>query len=495
MLRDKLSFLGDQDIDLLLRSSQRRHVVRGEIVVREGQSPEAIFLVQEGFISVRAGGVTVGYFGPGQVLGEISFLERRSASATVVAEGDAVLNRIDNADLEALLSAHPDLAARFYRSLAVSLSRRVRALSGSLTKLRGQRSHKARYGQLSARHVPSSLIDGLAGVSREITRLEDSLAQRRTPPDAAARVVASSCDRVVSLLEEHTTEKALLAISVDDLLTFRDISRLREGVGSFVFRNCFSLLMSSATIARIYDKPCGAAEDDETRRAIADADAEGDGLIGPLVDRWFLDRPVCQARRESRRVMVAEIVRRAGAFGEGGKFLVTSIGSGGGDELLDAMDEAGEGVLAATCIDPDPDALRRGNHQASEAGHAASMTFLCAEPLSLSGSGSEIFLAPQHLVYAFSFFDYLSDDDAVALLDWIWGHLAPGGAAVWASLSPDLTDLPMMEHLLEWSVIPRDPPAIRALVSRTRFGRAVDVKPVSGASLHVVTCTREATST
>ena len=77
MLRDKLSFLGDQDIELLLRSSQRRHVVRGEIVVREGQSPEAIFLVQEGFISVRAGGVTVGYFGPGQVLGEIGFLEHR----------------------------------------------------------------------------------------------------------------------------------------------------------------------------------------------------------------------------------------------------------------------------------------------------------------------------------------------------------------------------------------------------------------------------------
>ncbi|MDC0742072.1 cyclic nucleotide-binding domain-containing protein [Polyangium mundeleinium] len=491
MLRDKLSFLGDQDIELLLRSSQRRHVVRGETIVREGQSPEAIFLVQEGFISVRAGGVTVGYFGPGQILGEISFLERRSASATVVAEGDAVLNRIDNADLEALLSAHPDLAARFYRSLAVSLSRRVRALSGSLTKLRGQRSHKARYGQLSARHVPSSLIDGLTSVLREVQRVEESLAARRMAPDAAARVVASSCDRVVALLEEHTTEKALLAISVDDLLTFRDISRLREGVGSFVFRICFALLMSSATIARLYDKPGGVAEDDGTRRAIADADAEGDGLIGPLVDRWFLDRPVCRARRDSRKAMAAEIVRRATEHAGPGAFLVTSIGSGGGDELLDAMDEAGEGVLAATCIDPDPDALRRGNHLASEAGHASSMTFLCAEPLSLSGSGSEIFLGPQHMVYALYFFDYLSDDDAVALLDWIWGHLAPSGTAVWTALGPDLTDLPMMEHLLEWAVVPRDAPAIRALVSRSRFGRAVEVQPLEGSSLHMVTCTRE----
>ncbi|MDI1478414.1 cyclic nucleotide-binding domain-containing protein [Polyangium sp. y55x31] len=491
MLRDKLSFLGDQDIELLLRSSQRRHVVRGETIVREGQSPEAIFLVQEGFISVRAGGVTVGYFGPGQILGEISFLERRSASATVVAEGDAVLNRIDNADLEALLSAHPDLAARFYRSLAVSLSRRVRALSGSLTKLRGQRSHKARYGQLSARHVPSSLIEGLTNVLREVQRVEESLAARRTTADAAARVVASACDRVVALLEEHTTEKALLAISVDDLLTFRDISRLREGVGSFVFRICFALLMSSATIARVYDKPGGVAEDDETRRAIADADAEGDGLIGPLVDRWFLDRPVCRARRESRKAMAAEIVRRAADHAGAGPFLVTSIASGGGDELLDAMDEAGEGVIAATCIDPDPDALRRGNHQASEAGHASSMTFLCAEPLSLSGSGSEIFLGPQNLVYALCFFDYLSDDDAVALLDWIWSHLAPSGTAVWTALGPDLTDLPMMEHLLEWSVVPRDAPAIRALVARTRFGRAVEVQPLEGTALHMVTCTRE----
>ncbi len=492
MLRDKLSFLGDQDIELLLRSSQRRQVARGDIIVREGQSPEAIFLVQEGFISVRAGGVTVGYFGPGQVLGEISFLERRSASATVVAEGDAVLDRIDGADLEALLSAHPDLAARFYRSLAVSLSRRVRALSQSLTKLRGQRSHKARYGQLSARHVPPSLIDGLTAVTREVAQVEKELAARRTTADAAARVVAGACDRVVALLEAHTTEKALLAISVDDLLTFRDISRLREGVGSFVFRNCFALLMSSATIARLYDKPGGMAEDDETRRAIADADAEGDGLIGPLVDRWFLDRPVCRARRASRKTMASEITRRAAAHAGSGPFFVTSIASGGGDELLDAMDEAGEGAIAATCIDPDPDALRRGNHQASEAGHASSMTFLCAEPLSLSGSGSEIFLSPQHLVYALCFFDYLNDDDAVALLDWIWGHLAPSGVAIWTALGLELSDLPMMEHLLEWSVFPRDAPAIRALVARTRFGRGVEIQPAEGSALHVVTCTREA---
>ncbi len=490
MLRDKLSFLGEQDIELLSRTSQRRRVSRGEVIVREGQSPEAIFLVHEGFISVRAGGVTVGYFGPGQILGEISFLERRSASATVVAEGDAVVDRIDNGDLEALLSSHPDLAARFYRSLGVTLSRRVRALSQNLMTLRKQRSHRARYGQLSARHVPKTLTEGLQAVARDIARAEEGLASQKMAEDAAARVVSGACDRVISLLVEHTTEKALLAISVDDLLTFRDTRRLREGVGSFVFRNCFSLLMSSATVARIYDKPNGVAEDDETRRAIVDADIEGDGLIGPLVDKWFLHRPVCQARREGREVVIEEILRAAKSC-ENGPLHVTSIASGGGDELLDVLDEAGPQSIMATCIDPDPDALRRGHHQADDAGHEGAMTFLCAEPRSLSNNGSEIDLFPQHFIYALGFFDALADDDAVLLLDWMWGRLMPSGSAYFTALGPELPDLPMMEHLLEWNVVPRDEAALRGIVGRSRFGANVVVRSGPSGHVRVVTCTRE----
>jgi len=492
MLRDKLRFLAEQDVELLRRSSQRKHLERGEVIVKEGQSPEAIFIVQEGFISVRAGGVTVGYFGPGQILGEISFVERRSASATVVAEGDAVVDRIDGAELEALLATHPDMASRFYRSLAVILSRRVRALSQGVTRLRSKRTHKARYGQLSARHVPAALVEGLSSVHREMARVEESLAGKRLNVAAAERAVATVCDRIVALLEEHTTERALVAISVDDLLTFRDTSRLRAGVGSFIFRSCFSLLMSSANVARIYDKPGGIAEDDETRRSIAENEPEGDALIGPLVDRWFLGRPVCQVRRAALQAITEAIVRLAKGFGAP-PMHVTSVGGGRGAELLDAMDEAGQGAILATCIDADPDALRRGNHEADDAGHGGSVTFLCAEPTSVvSGSGPEIDLHPQEVVYALGLFDYLSDDDVVGILDWMWGRLAPSGVAMWTSLSPSLPDLTMMEHLLEWNVNARDLARVRALVGRSRFGRAVEVRPLAGGLGSLVTCIREA---
>jgi CRP-like cAMP-binding protein len=495
MRSDKLSFLGPQDIALLLRHAQRRKVGRGEVIVREGQSPEAIFVVQEGFISVRAGGVTVGYFGPGQVLGEISFLERRSASATVLAEGDAVVDRIDNADLEALLSAHPDLAARFYRSLAANLSRRVRELSQDISRLRGQRSgparaQRARYGQLSARHVPRGLLDGLSAVHREIARIEEALEARRMAEDAAARATAAACDRLVALLEENTSDKALLAISVDDLLTFRDVNRVREGVGAFVFRNCFSRIMSSATMARCYTKPAGFPEDDQTLRAMVEGDAEGDGFIGPLVDRWFLGRPICRVRREARRAMTEEVVRRARARDGRGPLHVTSLGGAAGDELLDALDEVGAEAIVATCIDGDPDALRRGNHQADDAGLAASTTFLCADTSSLAGT--EIDLLPQHLVYVLGAFDYMDDAEAVTLLDWIHAHLAPGGVATFANLTPALPDLLLMEHLLEWSVVARDEARLRALVRRSRFGEAVEIRRGLEGWMHVVTCTRGA---
>jgi extracellular factor (EF) 3-hydroxypalmitic acid methyl ester biosynthesis protein len=308
--------------------------------------------------------------------------------------------------------------------------------------------------------------------------------------DEASRAVAAACDRIVALLEEHTSENALLSISVDDLLTFRDTNRVRDGVGSFVFRNCFSLIMSSATMARCYTKPSGAPEDDETSRIIVDGDAEGDGLVGPMVDRWFLNRPICRIRREGKRAMAEEIARRSRGRRSEGPLFVASIASGGGDELLDAMDEAGEGALVATCIDVDPDALRRGNHQADDAGHASFMTFLCADPFALSSTGAEFDLLPQHLVYALGLFDYMADEDAITLLDWIHGRLAPSGVAMWTNVTSSLPDLPLMEHLLEWAVIPRDAQAVRALVRRSQFGDAVEVRPGTSGWVNVVTCAK-----
>ena len=68
--------------------------------------------------------------GPGEICGEMSFLEEALASTTVVAEEDVEAYHLDRPTLDGLFELFPHLASRFYRSLARNLSRRLRDLIG-----------------------------------------------------------------------------------------------------------------------------------------------------------------------------------------------------------------------------------------------------------------------------------------------------------------------------------------------------------------------------
>ncbi len=60
--------------------------------------------------------------GPGEICGEMSFLEDAVASANVTAHQDVEAYHLDRATLESLFELFPHLASRFYRSLATNLS-------------------------------------------------------------------------------------------------------------------------------------------------------------------------------------------------------------------------------------------------------------------------------------------------------------------------------------------------------------------------------------
>ena len=64
--------------------------------------------------------------GPGEICGEMSFLDDVPASADVVAHEDVEAYYLDRPTLEGLFELFPHLASRFYRSLATNLSHRLR---------------------------------------------------------------------------------------------------------------------------------------------------------------------------------------------------------------------------------------------------------------------------------------------------------------------------------------------------------------------------------
>jgi len=66
--------------------------------------------------------------GPGEICADMSFLEDAPASARVIAEVEIDAYHLDHRTLHSLFELFPHLGSRFYRSLAMNLSRRLRDL-------------------------------------------------------------------------------------------------------------------------------------------------------------------------------------------------------------------------------------------------------------------------------------------------------------------------------------------------------------------------------
>ncbi len=130
-----LVYLTANDWALVSDKTSRVHLKKGEVLVQKGQETNGIYLLFKGTARVKIPPQpTVPTIGPGEICGEMSFLEEAPASTTVVAEQDVDAYFLDRPTLESLFELFPHLASRFYRSLARNLSHRLRELieSGSV---------------------------------------------------------------------------------------------------------------------------------------------------------------------------------------------------------------------------------------------------------------------------------------------------------------------------------------------------------------------------
>jgi CRP/FNR family cyclic AMP-dependent transcriptional regulator len=107
----------------------------GEVLIREGTPATAVFLVLGGALSVTAQGNRnreVARLQPGEIVGEMSFVDSRPPSASVEAVEPSSVLAIPRNALEERLVQDVSFAARFYRAIAVCLSDRLRSTVGML---------------------------------------------------------------------------------------------------------------------------------------------------------------------------------------------------------------------------------------------------------------------------------------------------------------------------------------------------------------------------
>ncbi|MGE3803929.1 MAG: cyclic nucleotide-binding domain-containing protein [Gemmataceae bacterium] len=122
-----LGQLDDPDVDWLVSKGSRRRLDKGAVLIAEGGPISDLFIVLDGALEVKIAALgVVDQMTCGDVAGEISFLDNRPPSATVAALQPSVVLAVPRVTMAAKLGTDAAFAARFYKSLAMFLSHRLR---------------------------------------------------------------------------------------------------------------------------------------------------------------------------------------------------------------------------------------------------------------------------------------------------------------------------------------------------------------------------------
>lgn len=109
---------------------------QGETVVRQFDREADLYIVLKGKVVINASnGDLVARIKAGGLFGEISLLDDRPRSATVVAESDVELVMFPAPTLRESLDANPSIAAKVYRNLSRTLCDRLRSANVQIEAL------------------------------------------------------------------------------------------------------------------------------------------------------------------------------------------------------------------------------------------------------------------------------------------------------------------------------------------------------------------------
>jgi hypothetical protein len=121
-----LLYLTANDWALVIDKASRVQFKQGAILIQKGKRANGVYLLVKGSARVVIPSQASRTLGPGEICGEMSFLEETPASASVIADADVEAFHLDRATLQSVFELYPHLGSRFYRSVATNLSHRLR---------------------------------------------------------------------------------------------------------------------------------------------------------------------------------------------------------------------------------------------------------------------------------------------------------------------------------------------------------------------------------
>ncbi len=121
----------------VLNVSDVRGFSAGEKIFSEGQVGDAVYVVLDGLVSIRRGGIELIRMGSGGHFGEMAIMDKGPRSAEAVAEQDSRLIEVGRRSLFTLMRKEKDIAVKLLWCFVQVLNQRLRATNEDLLKARG----------------------------------------------------------------------------------------------------------------------------------------------------------------------------------------------------------------------------------------------------------------------------------------------------------------------------------------------------------------------
>lgn len=115
------------------RIAEVRHVAEGTPLIRAGEQDATLFAIEDGHLDIIGEDdgrrTTLATVGPGDVIGEVSFIDDSPRTVSVIAGEDATVRAWDKRTLSEALAFDPQLLAKFGVAMSELLVERLRDMS------------------------------------------------------------------------------------------------------------------------------------------------------------------------------------------------------------------------------------------------------------------------------------------------------------------------------------------------------------------------------
>jgi len=130
------NFLTDEDLNLLESNAEIVSYKADETILSHRDENTGVYWVRKGFVRIELSrlyqDIVIAGIGPGEMFAEMSYLlADHKATSAVVAHQDVEAMLVDRETLDRLLAENEGLAARFYKTAAITLAERLKSQTQS----------------------------------------------------------------------------------------------------------------------------------------------------------------------------------------------------------------------------------------------------------------------------------------------------------------------------------------------------------------------------